>query len=463
MKRLLSISILSIAALLIGTSGHAGIKEGGGGDASEMGVDQIRGDILNWIIKGGAAGLKNWPEGLNYDRYIEQMKIYLAPHYVVIGFVSTAQEKESSDPELKVVVDGQPKSCRGFVSIHDNLPHVLCNIERYPTGGADQYRLIHHEFAGLAGIERNIAASSDYWASQQLTEYLMPETVFRLSVTPQKISDSIQAALNAGPSCYLAPYNLPVLLPTADVLPSQRVKYAVFQDEIDHQLSVLNLARANYWVGQLTTPVGSFSVDAFLYNSGADNFLWITEPTQNQHGKNFEISWMFKDSSRFDPNAGNINGDSIYQSLINVTQFAVTNDPANGAVNSLNVQFNNDLTFPAAYSLNLSRQSSLAIPDYLTVVQPLYLQGAVEGLGKCSSLAPQGNNYVIQLRTRMNIGVSGGPWTLTPAPERNAWFLNYAVEFELDQTGVLMRILSVKVSKPFLGRAQGTDRKRGFN
>ncbi len=166
---------------------------GGGGDASEIGINEIRGDILKWIEKGGPSAFKEFPLEINLETYIERMTQVLQPHAVVIGFVNTQQENTTNDPEMRVYVNGQPKQCRGFVSEKDQRPHILCNSDRYPKGGADQYKLIHHEFAGLVGVERNDGASSDYVFSNQLTDFLVPEVVYRLALKPQ-VTDSIVLA-----------------------------------------------------------------------------------------------------------------------------------------------------------------------------------------------------------------------------------------------------------------------------
>ncbi len=169
---------------------------GGGGDASEIGINEIRGDILKWIEKGGPSAFKEFPLEINLETYIERMTQVLQPHAVVIGFVNTQQENTTNDPEMRVYVNGQPKQCRGFVSEKDQRPHILCNSDRYPKGGADQYKLIHHEFAGLVGVERNDGASSDYVFSNQLTDFLVPEVVYRLALKPQVTDSSLPGPYN---------------------------------------------------------------------------------------------------------------------------------------------------------------------------------------------------------------------------------------------------------------------------
>lgn len=161
----------------------AGVGAGGGGDAtSEMRIDEIRADLLKWISEGGARGLA-LPPSVTYESYASGMGKVLPRHAVVIGTVTLAEEAATQDEELKVSVNGQFKTCRGFISVKDSLPHILCNTERFAaTAAPKQYRLIHHEYAGLAAVEHNRGASSDYGISDQISDYLVPETVLRLSV-----------------------------------------------------------------------------------------------------------------------------------------------------------------------------------------------------------------------------------------------------------------------------------------
>lgn len=164
-------------------SAHArGGMSGGGGDASEIRVDEIRVDLLKWIAEGGAQGLA-LPPGMTLSQYEDAMSSILTPHAVVVGFVTTAQEAQAQHAEDKVEVDGRLKTCRGFLSERDGRDHILCNVERFAaTSASDQYQLVHHEYAGLAMIEKNVGASSDYVISNQLSDFLVSQTVLRLSV-----------------------------------------------------------------------------------------------------------------------------------------------------------------------------------------------------------------------------------------------------------------------------------------
>ncbi len=154
-------------------------KGGGGGDASEMRVNEIRTDLLKWINDGGSKYLK-LPAGIPLEEYNSKMKQLLQPKFTRVAFVQNAVSKKE---ELTVDIDGSPKTCRGFFSKKDKKPTILCVISRFQnTGEADQYRLIHHEYAGLAMLERNDGIESDYEISKQITSFLQEKSILRLTV-----------------------------------------------------------------------------------------------------------------------------------------------------------------------------------------------------------------------------------------------------------------------------------------
>lgn len=149
----------------------AGGESGGGGDSLEERVNIIRADILKWINAGGARSLK-LPADVSHEDYASLMTDILRPQKVVLGFA-----------ESEIFVGGIPKTCRSFISAENSMPHILCNIARFKgTSESDQYRLIHHEYAGLVRLERNDGAASDYEISSQLTDYLRVQTILRLAV-----------------------------------------------------------------------------------------------------------------------------------------------------------------------------------------------------------------------------------------------------------------------------------------
>lgn len=174
-------SLLAVMLLSLSIHSYAqrDSKGGGGGDASESRVDEIRADILSWINKGGSQGLK-FTNGITLEEYNQKMIELLTPKAVVVTFV---EKEDSQDDELQVSVDGKPKTCRGFFSRQTARPSIVCHIARFAaTSPSEQYKLIHHEYAGLGYLEKNDGAASDYEISNQITEYLEETKVLKLAI-----------------------------------------------------------------------------------------------------------------------------------------------------------------------------------------------------------------------------------------------------------------------------------------
>lgn len=190
--------ILMLCSFGVAQAFDGGDKVGGGGDASEERVNEIRADILKWIKADGAQDLI-LENGTTYEEYKSKMEVILQPQKVIIGFVASDNELS----EFRVKVSDVPKTCRGFIFKENNLPYIICNIDRFRNlTDAEQYRLIHHEYAGLAGLEKNEGAASDYSISSQITDYLTEQMVLRLAVKREverrKISyQDVQKGLSA--------------------------------------------------------------------------------------------------------------------------------------------------------------------------------------------------------------------------------------------------------------------------
>lgn len=178
---LLTATVISNLLTIAPAFAVLGNSSGGGGDEREERVNSIRADIVKWINDGGSNGLI-LPTTMTLKEYNESMLEILANKKVIVSFV---ENDNSQDEELRVVVDGIPKTCRGFISKKDSKKHILCNIPRFDnTSESGQYRLIHHEYAGLAGAESNENAASDYSISSQITNYLTLQKVLKLAVNP---------------------------------------------------------------------------------------------------------------------------------------------------------------------------------------------------------------------------------------------------------------------------------------
>jgi hypothetical protein len=188
LKSLVGVCLLFIQLITLSAvqAKSGGAIAGGGGDATELRVNEIRADIIKWINDGGAKGLM-LPSQLSYAEYSSLMNDILQPQKVIIGFI---EKDDEANEELSVTVNGSPKTCKGFISLLDAKPHILCNITRFKnTSEADQYKLIHHEYAGLVGIENNEGAASDYEISSQITNFLTKQMVLKLAIKPNADKD----------------------------------------------------------------------------------------------------------------------------------------------------------------------------------------------------------------------------------------------------------------------------------
>ncbi|MBC7693038.1 MAG: hypothetical protein H7222_14845 [Methylotenera sp.] len=216
-------SIALAAMLCLPLTAGAGDKIGGGGDASEMRMNEIRVDLLKWISKGGAQALQ-LPVGMTYEEYENKMVPLLLPKAVVFSFTSKDNE---------VIVDHQPKTCMGFQDAETNAPHILCSLKRFSeTSEEGQYSLFHHEIAGLAGVEKNEGAASDYFVSSQLTYSLEKTTVLRLAV-----KSSIAANQRKPGNCEINLVNFDRFTSDAEVLKLlQKKNFEVTQDTSEHRL-----------------------------------------------------------------------------------------------------------------------------------------------------------------------------------------------------------------------------------
>jgi hypothetical protein len=152
-----------------------GAIAGGGGDALEIRVSDIRSDILKWIDNEGARQLK-LQEKTTYDDYINKMREIMKPQYVSLSFTNE-----------KLLVGNSEKTCKGIFDEEKSRPKLTCNIDRFEkTIEADQYSLIHHEYAGLIGLEQNIGSASDYFLSSQVVGFLEEKTILKLAIKQER-------------------------------------------------------------------------------------------------------------------------------------------------------------------------------------------------------------------------------------------------------------------------------------
>ncbi|RYZ92293.1 MAG: hypothetical protein EOP06_04635 [Proteobacteria bacterium] len=166
--------LLAVFVSAVSLNTFADAQDRGGGDLCENRIQNITADIKNWISKGGAAGL-NLPGGISHQQYSKLMTDASAE--LKINCVGTGDEG------YPVEVSGTAKVCRfdrGQVE-----PTITCDLAKFSNiSEADQYVLIHHEIAGIAGLEKPNDDSSVYEISNQISGYLEDHLVKRLAVKP---------------------------------------------------------------------------------------------------------------------------------------------------------------------------------------------------------------------------------------------------------------------------------------
>lgn len=150
----------------------AGPRDSGGGDICEDRIQLIRDDLREWIHRGGSSEL-SLPRTLSAQQYSIRMLAQMGAAKIrCVG---------PYDVGFPIQVNGTPKICRFDQDTESG--QITCDAAKFDAlGDADQYVLIHHEFAGLAGIEPPIVDDSRYEISNQISDYLVVQTVMKLAV-----------------------------------------------------------------------------------------------------------------------------------------------------------------------------------------------------------------------------------------------------------------------------------------
>lgn len=147
-------------------------RKGNGGDTCELRFMEVRNDIKSWILKSGSSGLR-LPSATTVNEYNSKM----------LQQLNQAQVSCTSE---NVFIGSVEKTCINFIDTN-GISRIKCNLKRFSeTSDADQYILVHHEYAGLAGFEVNQDESSDYKISTQLSAYIEFEMVTKLAVKPNQ-------------------------------------------------------------------------------------------------------------------------------------------------------------------------------------------------------------------------------------------------------------------------------------
>lgn len=173
-----TVFLLMGAIFALGNSSFAGIKEGGGGDPNEPIFKEIATNIEGWIQSGNADNIQ-LPKGIYLSDYKQKMLAALSAYHI-------------SFTMKEVFVNRKPKTCKNYRD-EQNENQILCNSQRfahaYKNNINDIYRTVHHEFAGLEGLEVNKGQDSDYTISGQISGFLVTEEVKRLPIVKKPATD----------------------------------------------------------------------------------------------------------------------------------------------------------------------------------------------------------------------------------------------------------------------------------
>lgn len=167
MKKLLLLTSLLLLNLPTYAGAKQGQDKGNGGDMCENNFDVIKEDINSWIVAGGAKGLKLGSVSL------KDYKTKMTKN------ISNARVSCTSE---KLMVGKAEKTCKNFID-DTGAARIVCNTSRFEnTEVEEQYILVHHEYAGLSGIEVNVGEKSNYIISNQISTYLEEKVVKKLAV-----------------------------------------------------------------------------------------------------------------------------------------------------------------------------------------------------------------------------------------------------------------------------------------
>lgn len=168
MKSLLLLSSLFLLSPNISMA-KRGQDKGNGGDICENKMRNITNSIEEWLIRDEYKGLK-LPDDLSEENYKE-------------GMLDAAKKSILSCVTEKVFIGMAEKTCKNFEG-EDQSTQVVCNFDRFmKTEEKEQYRLVHHELAGVAGFETNKGEeASVYFISNQISEFLQKEMVYKLGI-----------------------------------------------------------------------------------------------------------------------------------------------------------------------------------------------------------------------------------------------------------------------------------------
>jgi hypothetical protein len=153
-------SIVAVGLVLgSGYSANAQMDRGNGGDPDVGKFRKIGSEIQSWI-QGGYANKIILPAGVTLKKYVTAMDSAFNAYHV--SFV-----------DQSVSVRGLQRMCKN-TNDRVNGPQIVCQrsliLRELNANNDGIYQLIHHEVAGIAGLEKNIGQESDTRLSDQISK-----------------------------------------------------------------------------------------------------------------------------------------------------------------------------------------------------------------------------------------------------------------------------------------------------
>lgn len=186
-KTLLMTTALTALSQFAWATQPIGGSNSGGGDECERQIQMIGNNISSWISQGGAQGLQ-LPPGVTPIKYAKDMQEQIKKARIsCVGRGDRGYPVQIWDAKTRKNV---PKTCRFDLS--SQASKITCDYEKFNSlNEPKQYVLVHHEYAGLAKIEKPDGADSKYEVSDQITAYLENQTVTKLVVKPTSKAECI--------------------------------------------------------------------------------------------------------------------------------------------------------------------------------------------------------------------------------------------------------------------------------
>ena len=167
-------TLLAVLVLSLNLSAYGWNERGNGGDTCENRIQEIAKDFEGWLQRDQFIPIV-LPTSISKTEY--KNKMLDAIHKSVVSCTSS-----------RIFIGQAEKTCKNTTA-RDGSSLIECNVNRFnATSSPEQYKLIHHEFAGVAGFETNQHEASDYRISSQISDFLKEEIVLRLGVKPARRS-----------------------------------------------------------------------------------------------------------------------------------------------------------------------------------------------------------------------------------------------------------------------------------